>query len=172
MNGLPKIMSDILKTAVEISKVLGISDRTITRWAVNGVIDKRGKGEYCLVSVFNYYRSLLCEQVSSLNEKIALATNKHTSKSLQLEKMEQSIKIVTANARIKEHELKLLENGLVNAEDAKRAFAEGRDSFREMSMDMIDRISEDLANKSDPNEIQHHLEANIEQLLSGFSVSN
>ena len=76
----------ILKTAVEISKILGISDRTITRWAVNGVIDKRGKGEYCLVSVFNYYRSLLCEQVSSLNEKIDLATNKHTSKSLQLEK--------------------------------------------------------------------------------------
>lgn len=35
----------ILKAAVEISKILGISDRTITRWAVNGVIDKRGKGQ-------------------------------------------------------------------------------------------------------------------------------
>ena len=76
----------IFKTAVEISKILGISDRTITRWAVNGVIDKRGKGEYCIVSVFNYNRSLLCEQVSSLNEKIEMKSNKHTSKSLQLEK--------------------------------------------------------------------------------------
>ena len=161
----------ILKTAVEISKILGISDRTITRWAVNGVIDKRGKGEYCLVSVFNYYRSLLLE-VSSLNEKIEIATNKYTSKSLQLEKMEQSIEIVTTNARIKEHELKVLENSLVNAEDAKSAFAEGRESFREMSMNMVDDISEYIASMSDPNEIQHYLEANIEQLLSGLSVSN
>ena len=167
-------MTDIqtLKTAVEISKILGISDRTITRWAVNGVIDKRGKGEYCLVSVFNYYRSLLCEQTSNLKEKIELKSNQHTSKSLQLEKMEQSIKIITANAKIKEHELKILENGLVNAKDADRVFARGRESFRENCMDMIDDVSDDIANMNDPNEIQHYLEANIEQLLSGFTVSN
>lgn len=164
--------NQILKTAVEISKILGISDRTITRWAVNGVIDKRGKAEYCLVSVFNYNRSLLLEQMSSLKEKIEIASNKHTSKSLQLEKMEQSIKIITANAKIKEHELKVLENGLVNADEADRVFAQGRESFRETCTDMVNDISEDIASMSDPNEIQHYLEANIEQLLLGFSVSD
>ena len=167
-------MTDIstLKTAVEISKILGISDRTITRWAVNGAIEKRGKGEYCIVSVFNYYRDLLLEQTSSLNEKIEIATNQHTSKSLQLEKMKQSIKIITANAKIKEHELKVLENGLVNAEDAERVFANARESIRETCLDMINNISFDLAKMKDPNEIQHCLETNIEQLLSSFSVSN
>ena len=167
-------MTDIstLKTAVEISKILGISDRTITRWAVNGVIDKRGKGEYCLVSVFNYYRSLLLEQTSSLNEKIEIATNQHTSKSLQLEKMEQSIKIITANAKIKEHELKVLENGLVNAKEADRVFAQGRESFRENCINMVNLVSDKIALLNDPNEIQHDLEANIEQLLSGLSISN
>ena len=161
-----------LKTAVEISKILGISDRTITRWAVNGHIDKRGKGEYCLVSVFNYYRGLLLEQTGSLNEKIEIATNQHTSKSLQLEKMEQSIKIITANAKIKEHELKVLENCLVDAVDANRVFESGRESIGETCLNMIDNVSFDLASMSNPNLIQRYLEANIEQLLSSFSVSN
>lgn len=166
-------MSDIqiLKTAVEISKILGISDRTITRWAVNGVIDKRGKGEYSLVSVFNYNHSVVSEQINSLDEKVEIASNKHTSKSLQFEKMEQSIKIITANAKIKEHELKVLENGLVNAEDADRVFAQARESFRETCMDMVDDISVNIAKMNNPNEIQHYLEDKIEELLSGFSVS-
>jgi phage terminase Nu1 subunit (DNA packaging protein) len=167
-------MSDIeiFKTAVEISKILGVSDRTITRWAVNGVIDKRGKGEYCIVSVFNYYRSLLLEQISSLNEKIEIASNKSSSKSLQSEKMKQSIKIITTNAKIKQHELEILEGSLVNVEDAERVFAQGRESFREMCMNMVNDVSQDLANMSDPNEIQHYLEVNISQLLSGFSIAS
>lgn len=164
--------TQILKTAVEISKILGISDRTITRWAVNGAVDKRGKGEYCLVSVFNYHRGLLLEQVSSLNEKIEIASNKQTSKSLQEEKMKQSIKIITANARIKEHELKVLENGLVNVEDADRVFAQGRESFREMCTGMVDDVSHNIAEMTDPNEIQHYLEDNIKELLSGLSVQD
>jgi uncharacterized protein (DUF2344 family) len=136
------------------------------------VIDKRGKGEYCLISVFNYYRGLLLEQTSNLKEKIEMKSNQHTSKSLQLEKMEQSIKIITANAKIKEHELKILENGLVNAEDANRTFAQGRESFRESCIGMVNRVSFEIANMNDPNEIQHYLEANIETLLSGFTVSD
>ena len=164
--------NQIYKTAVEISKILGISDRTITRWAVNGVIDKRGKGEYCLVSVFNYYRSLLLEQINNLNEKIEIANNKHSSKSLEEEKMKQSIKIITTNAKIKEHEFKELKKGLVNAEDAERVFAKGRESFHEMSMNMINAVSEDIANMNDPNEIQQFLEANIRMLLSEFSVAS
>lgn len=164
--------TQILKTAVKISKILGISDRTITRWAVNGVIDQRGKGEYCACSVFNYHRDLLLEQVSSLNEKVEIASNKHTSKSLQFEKMKQSIKIITANARIKEHELKILENSLVNPDDAERVFAQGRESFREMCTDLVDDVSFDIALMTDPNEIQHYLEANIKELLSGLSVSD
>ena len=163
--------NQIYKTAVEISKILGISDRTITRWAVNGVIDKRGKGEYCLVSVFNYYRSLLLEQINNLNEKIEIANNKHSSKSLEEEKMKQSIKIITTNAKIKEHEFKVLRNALVNAEDAERVFAKGRESFHEMSMNMINDVSEDLANMNDPNEIQQFLEANIRLLLANFSLA-
>ena len=162
----------ILKTAIEISKILGISDRTITRWAINGVVLKQGKGEYCLVSVFNYYRSLLLEQISNLNEKIEIANNKHSSKSLEEEKMKQSIKIISANAKIKEHEFKELKKGLVNAEDAERVFAQGRESFHEMSMNMINDVSEDLANMNDPNEIQQFLEANIRMLLSEFSVAS
>lgn len=164
--------TSILKTAIEIKKILGISDRTITRWAVNGVIEKRGKGEYCLISVFNYYRNLLLEQISSLNEKVEIASNKSSSKSLQEEKMKQSIKIITANAKIKEHELEVLESGLVNAEDANRVFAQGRQSFRDICMSHVDDISEELANMKDPNEIQHYLETQIKALLSGFSVAS
>ena len=164
--------NQIYKTAVEISKILGISDRTITRWAVNGVIDKRGKGQYCLVSVFNYYRSLLLEQITSLNEKIEIANNKHSSKSLQSEKMKQSIKIITASAKIKQHELIALENGLVNADDAQRVFAQARESFREMCMNMVNDVSFEIANMSDPNEIEHCLEVNIRMLLSEFSVAS
>lgn len=135
------------------------------------MVDKRGKGEYCLISVFNHHRSLLLEQVGSLNEKIEIANNQYSSKSLQSEKMKHSIKIITSNAKIKEHELEILENGLVDAAESLRVFAQGCESFREMCTDMVDRVSVKIAEMDDPNEIQHYLEVNIRELLAAFSIT-
>ncbi|AFZ38400.1 hypothetical protein Sta7437_4980 (plasmid) [Stanieria cyanosphaera PCC 7437] len=163
--------TEFLRTAVEISKILGVSDRTISYWATNEVIDKPGKAQYCLVSSFNYYYNSLLEQISSLDEKIEIANNKSSSKSLQLENMKQSIKVITANAKIREHELKILEDSLVNAKDADRVFAQARESFREMCLNMVEDISKDIAKMNDPNEIQAHLEISIRKLLSEFSVT-
>lgn len=160
----------ILKTAVEISKILGVSDRTITRWAVNGAVVKEGKGKYCLVSVFDYYRSLLLEQIANTKEKIELASSSSVKQSLLLEKMTQSIKIVTANSKIKEHELEVLEGNLVNREDAKQVYSLACQEFSNTARKLPNKIADDIAKMSDPNEIQHYLEVQINQLLNGISV--
>lgn len=36
-----------LKKAIEISRILGIHDRTITRWSLKGEVEKQGRGKYC-----------------------------------------------------------------------------------------------------------------------------
>lgn len=162
----------ILKTAVEISKILGISDRTITRWAVKGMIVKQGKGEYCLVSVFDYYLRLLLEDIAKTKEKIELASSSSVKQSLLLEKMTQSIKIITANSKIKEHELKILEGNLVNRDDAKRVFNQAYQEFCNTALELPSELGYEISKMTDPNEIQHFLEVKINELLSGLSVQH
>ena len=164
------INKPILKTAVEIYKILGISDRTITRWAVKGMIVKQGKGEYCLVSVFDYYRSLLLEDIGNTKEKIELARSSSVKQSLLLEKMTQSIKIITANSKIKEHELEVLEGNLVNREDAKRVFNQAYQEFCNTARELPSQLADEIVKMNDPNEIQHFLEGKVKELLSGLSV--
>ena len=50
-----------LKKPVEISKKLGVSERTISRWSNKGEVIKEGRGKYCILSVFTRYRRLLLE---------------------------------------------------------------------------------------------------------------
>jgi hypothetical protein len=159
-----------LKTAVEISNILGVSDRTITRWAMNGKVAKFGRGEYSIISVFKCYRQLLIEQIHRSNDNIAVAQNTIVKKSLQQEKMEASIKIITSNALIKEHEIKILEGNLVNREEAGKVFNNACREFTAVALQLPKELANDLALSKDPNEIKSILEQKINELLSHLSI--
>ncbi|MGK7918140.1 MAG: type IV toxin-antitoxin system AbiEi family antitoxin domain-containing protein, partial [Prochloraceae cyanobacterium] len=48
------IMSDVrfLIRAIDIARILGLHDRTITRWSLKGKVERKERGKYCLLSVF------------------------------------------------------------------------------------------------------------------------
>ena len=167
-------MSDsrFVQTVVEISRILGISDRSIRRWAVNGKIVKQDKGKYCLVSVFKYYRGFLLEQIANLQQKIELASSSAVKPSLQQEKIRQSIKIITYNAQLKEHELKVLQDNLVNRAEAERVYDDGCSQCRELALKLPEELASSLAATEDPNAIEHLLEVRINQLLTQMSLDN
>jgi len=159
-----------LKKAVEISKILGVSDRTITRWSNKGEVVKQGKGKYCIVSVFKRYRRLLLERIDSLQERIGVADNNSLKKSLQQEKLESSIKIITGNARIKEHELKIKEGNLVDRDEAQKVYREACQDFRAIANKLPEELAPQIAAMSDPNEINDLLERKVNELLASISV--
>ena len=129
-------MSDnqFLKKPVEISKTLGVSERTISRWSNKGEVIKEGRGKYCILSVFTRYRRLLLSQIANLSEKIGIAYNSSVKKSLQQEKLESNIKIITGNAQIKEHELKIKQDNLVNRDEAQKVYRDACIDFRATAM--------------------------------------
>lgn len=165
-------MSDnqFFKKPVEISKKLGVSERTISRWSNKGEVIKEGRGKYCILSVFTRYRRLLLEQIGNITEKLGIAKNNSVKKSLQQEKLESSIKIITGNAQIKEHELKIKEGNLVDRDDAERVYRQACADFRALALKLPEQLAEQIATMSDPNEIDDLLEKNINQLLTNLSI--
>lgn len=159
-----------LKKAVEISKILGVSDRTISRWSNQGEVIKEGRGKYCIVSVFKRYRRLLLEQVASLQERIGIANNNSVKKSLQQEKLEASIKIIISNAQIKEHELKIKEGNLVDRAEAERVYKEACQEFRDIALKLPLELAPKIAMMKDTSEINDLLEKSINELLASISV--
>ncbi|MDJ0570304.1 MAG: type IV toxin-antitoxin system AbiEi family antitoxin domain-containing protein [Pleurocapsa sp. MO_192.B19] len=161
-----------LMTAVEISKILGVSDRTISRWARKGKVVKEARGKYCLVSVFNCYRELLLEEIERTQESINIARNSAVKKSLQQEKIEASIKIITSNAKIKEHELSVMQLNLVNREDAERVYREACREFTNLAHQLPFDVADDIFQLDDPNEIKNLLEIKINELLNTLSIES
>ncbi len=159
-----------LKKAVDISKVLGVSDRTISRWSNKGEVTKQGRGKYCILSVFKRYRRLLLEQIASLQERIGIADNNSVKKSLQQEKLESSIKIITGNARIKEHELKIKCANLVDRNEAERVYREACQEFSKIALKLPEELAPQIAAISDPSEINDLLEKKVNELLASISV--
>lgn len=159
-----------LKKAVEISRILGVSDRTISRWSNKGEVVKQGKGKYCLVSVFRRYRRLLLEQVASLQERIGIADHNSLKKSLQQEKLESSIKIITGNARIKEHELTIKEGNLVDRVEAEKVYREACQEFASIALKLPAELAPQIAMISDPSEINALLEQKVNELLESISI--
>ena len=160
----------ILLKAVEISKILGVSDRTISRWSNKDEVIKEGRGKYCIVSVFNRYRQLLLEQIASLQERIGIADNNQLKKSLQQEKLESSIKIITGNARIKEHELVVKQGNLVDRDEARKVYRQACREFSKIANQLPEDLAESIAAMSDPNEINDLLEKKVNELLASISV--
>lgn len=167
-------MSDnqFLKKPVEISKTLGVSERTISRWSNKGEVIKEGRGKYCILSVFTRYRRLLLEQIGSVTEKLGIAQNNSVKKSLQQEKLESSIKIITGNAQIKEHELKIKEGNLVDRDEAERVYRQACADFRAQAKTLPEELAEQIARMSDPNEINDLLEKKVNELLGSISVQS
>ena len=159
-----------LKKPVEISKKLGVSERTISRWSNKGEVIKEGRGKYCILSVFTRYRRLLLEQIGNITEKLGIAKNNSVKKSLQQEKLESTIKIITGNAQIKEHELKIKEANLVDRDDAERLYRQACADFRAQAKKLPEQLAQQIATMSDPNEIDDLLEKNINQLLTKLSM--
>ncbi|MFM2315043.1 MAG: hypothetical protein RLZZ04_4319 [Cyanobacteriota bacterium] len=159
-----------LKKAVEISKILGVSDRTISRWSNQGEVTKVDRGNYCLISVFSRYRRLLLEQIASLQERIAIADNNSLKKSLQQEKLESSLKIIISNAQIKEYELKIKEGNLVDRAEAERVYREACQEFRAIALKLPKELAPQIAQISDPSEINDLLEKRVNELLACISV--
>jgi DNA-binding transcriptional MerR regulator len=159
-----------LKKAVEISKILGVSDRTISRWSNQGEVTKVDRGNYCLVSVFSRYRRLLLEQIASLQERIGIADNNSLKKSLQQEKLESSIKIITGNARIKEYELKVQQGNLVDRAEAEKVYREACNDFASTASKLPAELAPQIAMMSDPSEINALLEQKVNELLASISI--
>jgi phage terminase Nu1 subunit (DNA packaging protein) len=159
-----------LLKAVAISKILGVSDRTISRWSNQGEVTKHGRGKYCLVSVFRRYRRLLLEQIASLQERIGIADNNSLKKSLQQEKLESSLKIMISNAQIKEYELKIKEGNLVDRADAEKVYREGCQEFRAIALKLPAELAPQIAQMKDPSEINDLLEKRVNELLACISV--
>lgn len=159
-----------LLKAVEISKILGVSDRTISRWSNKGEVIKQGRGEYCILSVFGRYRRLLLEQIASLQERIDIANNNSLKKSLIQEKLEASIKIITCDAQIKEHELEVKEGNLVDRIEAEKVYREACQEFGEIALKLPFELAPQIAMISDPSEINDLLEKRVNELLAYISV--
>jgi phage terminase Nu1 subunit (DNA packaging protein) len=159
-----------LLKAVEISKILGVSDRTISRWSNQGEVIKQSRGTYCLVSVFKRYRRLLLEQIASSQEKIDLANNNSVKKSLIQEKLESSIKIIILHAQIKEYELKIKEGNLVDRAEAERVYREAWQEFRAIALKLPEELAPQIAQMKDPSEINDLLEKRVNELLACISV--
>ena len=131
---------------------------------------KQGRGKYCILSVFKYYRHQLLEQIASLKLRIENANHTQLKKSLQQQKLESSIKIITTNAQIKEHELKLLQDNLVNREEAEKVYRNACQGFRDAALGLPQEVAEEIARLEDPNLINSLLQTKIEELLTSISI--
>ena len=159
-----------LKKAIEISRILGIHDRTITRWSLKGEVEKQGRGKYCILSVFKYYRQQLLEQIASLNQRIENANHTQLKKSLQQQKLESSIKIISTNAQIKEHELKVLQDNLVNRKEAEKVYRHACQGFSHTALGLPPEVAEEISQLDNPNLINSLLQTKIEELLTSMSI--
>ena len=155
---------------MEISQILGVHDRTITRWSLKGEVEKQGRGKYCILSVFKYYRQQLLQQIANLKQRIENTNNAQLKKSLQQQKLEASIKIITANAQIKEHELKVLQDNLVNRQEAEKVYSKACQGFRDAALELPKEVAEEIARLDDPNLINSLLQIKIEELLTKISI--
>ena len=159
-----------LMRAIEITGILGVHDRTITRWSLKGLVKKEGVGQYCILSVFQHYRSQLNHDLENLKDKIEQTGERSEKKSLEQEKLEASIKIINSNARIKEHELETLQDSLVDAEKAQTAYKDACLKFQGKALELPKQVSSEIAHLDDPNQINALLQKKINKLLTSLSA--
>ena len=164
-------MSDerLLMRAIDISRLLGVNDRTIARWHLQGYIDKKGRGEYCLLSVYKYYRQQLVENIEDVKVRIEESKEDTRKKSLQAQKLESSIKIITANAKIKEYEVELLQSNLVNRKEAQTVYKQGIEQFRDKLTSLVKGLAVNIAELDNRHSINSLLQTRIEDILKEIS---
>ena len=164
-------MSDVrfLMRAIDIGCLLGLHDRTITRWSLKGKVERKERGKYCLLSVFRYYREQLLKEIASLETKIEKAGDKSQEKSLKQQKLESSIEIITANAKIKEYEVETAKNNLVEGDEAELAYKAACAEFRRIALAIPTDVAEEIAGIEDPNLINNLLQQKIAELLYHLS---
>ena len=158
-----------LMRAIDISRILGVHDRTITRWSLKGLIVRKDVGKYCLLSVYQYYKQQLLKDIESLKYKIEETSKQSEKNSLQLDKLTASIKIISSNASIREHELEELKESYVNARDAKYAYIDMCVDIKQKSLELPRKVSAELSELSEPNEINTLLQTQINHLLTQLS---
>ena len=159
-----------LMRAIDISRILGVHDRTITRWSLKGLIVRKDVGKYCLLSVFQYYKQQLIKDIESLKHKIEETTKQSEKNSLQLDKLKASIKIIESNASIREHELEELKDSLVNARNARYAYTDMCIDIKRKSLELPRLVSDELSTLSEPNEINLLLQSEINKLLNQLAA--
>ena len=158
-----------LMRALDISRILGLHDRTITRWSLKGLVERKERGKYCLLSVFKHYRHQLHLDIESLQGKIQAAYNLSDQKLLQDKKLESAIKIIITNAKLKEYELELLDQNLVDKQEAERAYQKGCEAIREKLYQLPMALADDIAKLDNPNLINSLLQKKIENILLELS---
>lgn len=159
----------LLMRAIDIGELLGLNDRTISRWYNKGLVVRKDIGKYCIISVFKYYRNQLLADIETLQNKIENQKKQSEKKNLQVDKLDASIRIVSSNASIKEHELERLRNNLVNVDEASEAYNIACQEIKSKSLELSDRIAEDIANTSNPSEINVLLQQQINELLTSLA---
>lgn len=148
-------------TAVEVSKYVGVSNRTVETWAAKGFID-RANGKYGLISAMKYRLEKVNKDMASYKEKLDVSE-------LRKQKLQADVDTQKAVARIKLVEAEREEGKLVDAEEVADLWNAYVIRCRSKLLSIPVKLAYQLASLKNEIDIQNLLQANIDEALRELS---
>ena len=142
--------------AVQLAKILGISDRHLRRLAEENVIKKNGQGRYYFIENVQAYISY----VENLNDAPA---------DLKEEKMKEEIKKTKKDVELKDIKIKELKNELHPAEVIKRVMTNVLVNIKGKFLAMPNKIAPLVIGLENLGEIQEVIDTEIRDILLDIS---
>jgi len=144
-------MADQTYSIETISKLLMLSERRCQQLVNDGVIPKKGRGQYDLVQCVQGYVNFLRERAFGG----VANTDQHSEKT----------RLVSAQANIAEMTDSEMRGDLVKTKDVRRAIFSAARSVRNSMQTIPDRISMPIAGMSDHYDIHELIDSEIMQVL-------
>ena len=142
--------------AVQLAKIIGISDRHLRRLAEENVIKKNGQGRYYFIENVQAYISY----VENLNDAPA---------DLKEEKMKEEIKKTKKDVELKDIKIKELKNELHPAEVIKRVMTNVLVNIKGKFLAMPNKIAPLVIGLENLGEIQEVIDTEIRDILLDIS---
>lgn len=165
-------MREYWLTAANLGEILGCSYRTVENWAANNKIKQNSRGQYGVISAFEYKIEQLEDKIAQKDEFIAQinedSPNRKKAVLCNL-KLEAEIETQKAIAEIKKLELAKLNESMVDAEEVLLAWQNLIASCKAKFLALPAKLALELSGLDNPEEIQSRLTSVIYEALTELS---